>query len=325
MAIVLTILLFGVIIVFHELGHFSTAKLNKIKVNAFSIGFGPPIFSWNRGETKYSIRVFTIGGYVAIDDAEFDNQAIYKRIIVILAGSLVNILSGFLAVSIILLSQGSFVSTKVASVTPQQDKIQIGDDIKNINNHQIFGSSDISFEMSRIDDSELINLTVLRNGELIELYDVGYFTEISGKNQKILGVSLESDRLDFSNFFKQSFNSSIFIVKLTYVSMCDLITGKVSIDSVSGPVGFAKSVSENKSLNILSILSFFPLLSIYIGLFNLLPFPALDGGRFVFLLIELIFRKKIKKEIQNYINLFGIFALICLFIFTTLKDILAFF
>ena len=325
MAIVLTILLFGVIIVFHELGHFLTAKLNKIKVNAFSIGFGPSICSWNRGETKYSIRIFPIGGYVAIDDDEFDKHAIYKRIIVIIAGSLVNILSGFLAISFILLSKGSFISTKVASVASEQSKIQVGDEIKKINNCQIFGSSDLSFEMSRINDVDQLNLTVLRNGELIELNDVGYFNEINGKSCKILGVSLEPESLDFSNFFKQSFNSSIFIVKLTYVSMCDLITGRASIESVSGPVGFAKSVSENKNLNILSIISFFPLLSIYIGLFNLLPFPALDGGRLIFLLIELIFRKKIKKEIQNYINFFGIFVLICLFIFTTLKDIFAFF
>ena len=324
MAIILTIVLFGVIIVLHELGHFLAAKLNKIRVNDFSIGFGPSLFSFNKGNTKYSIRVFPLGGYVAIDD-EFDSQPIYKRIIVILAGSLVNILSGFLVISIILLSQGGFVSTKVASTTEQQSKIQVGDDIKSINNNQILNSNDISFELSRISDDEPINLTVLRNDELIELNDVGYFDEINGKNSKILGISLGVDMLNFSNFFKQSFNNSIFMIKLTYISMCDLVTGRASLDSVSGPVGFAKSVSENKNLNILSIVSFFPLLSIYIGLFNLLPFPALDGGRFVFLLIELIFRKKIKKEVQNYINLFGIFVLMLLFVITTLKDIFAFF
>ena len=324
MAIILTIVLFGVIIVLHELGHFLAAKLNKIRVNDFSIGFGPSLFSFNKGNTKYSIRVFPLGGYVAIDD-EFDSQPIYKRIIVILAGSLVNILSGFLVISIILLSQGGFVSTKVASTTEQQSKIQVGDDIKSINNNQILNSNDISFELSRISDDEPINLTVLRNDELIELNDVGYFDEINGKNSKILGISLGVDMLNFSNFFKQSFNNSIFMIKLTYISMCDLVTGRASLDSVSGPVGFAKSVSENRNLNILSIVSFFPLLSIYIGLFNLLPFPALDGGRFVFLLIELIFRKKIKKEVQNYINLFGIFVLMLLFVITTLKDIFAFF
>ena len=324
MAIILTIVLFGVIIVLHELGHFLSAKLNKIRVNDFSIGFGPSLFSFNKGNTKYSIRVFPLGGYVAIDD-EFDSQPIYKRIIVILAGSLVNILSGFLVISIILLSQGGFVSTKVASTTEQQSKIQVGDDIKSINNNQILNSNDISFELSRISDDEPINLTVLRNDELIELNDVGYFDEINGKNSKILGISLGVDMLNFSNFFKQSFNNSIFMIKLTYISMCDLVTGRASLDSVSGPVGFAKSVSENRNLNILSIVSFFPLLSIYIGLFNLLPFPALDGGRFVFLLIELIFRKKIKKEVQNYINLFGIFVLMLLFVITTLKDIFAFF
>ena len=285
MAVVLTILLFGVVVVLHELGHFITAKFNNIKVNAFSIGMGPAIFSWGSGETKYFLRAFPVGGYVSIDDNKFEKTPIQKRIVVILAGSLVNIFSGFLVVSIIILMQGQFVSTKVKSTNLEQNKIEIGDYIESVNNHHIFGANDLIFELSKIDDNTPINLTISRNNEVIELYDVGYIVNDGEKSHRTLGVSLDVEQLTFSNFLKTSFNSSIFVTKLVWVSICDLFTGKISINNVSGPIGFTKSVSDAKNHGVLSVMSLFPLLSINIGIFNLLPFPALDGGRFIFLFV----------------------------------------
>ncbi len=325
MAVVLTILLFGVVVVFHELGHFITAKINKVKINAFSIGMGPSIFSWGSGETKYFLRALPIGGYVSIDDDNFEKTPIQKRIAVILAGSLVNIISGFLVISIIVLIQGQFVSTKVKSVNLDQNKIQAGDCIKSINTHHIFGANDLIFELSKIEDDMPVNLTVLRNNEIIELNDVGYFIKDGEKSYRTLGISLDVEQLTFSNFFTTSFNKSVFVTKLVWISICDLVTGKISIDNISGPVGFTKSVSDAKNQGALSVISLFPLLSINIGIFNLLPFPALDGGRFIFLLFELIFRRKIKKSFQNYVNALGILILIFLFIVVAIKDICSFF
>lgn len=325
MAVVLTILLFGGVVVLHELGHFITAKINKIKINAFSIGMGPAIFSWRSGETKYFLRAFPIGGYVSIDDDNFEKTPIQKKIAVVLAGSLVNIISGFLVISIIVLIQGQFVSTKVKSVNLEQNKIQVGDCIKSVNNHHIFGSNDLIFELSKIDDNMPINLTISRNNEIIELHDVGYLRQDGEKSYRTLGISLDVEQLTFLNFFKTSFNKSIFVTKLVWISICDLVTGKISIDNISGPIGFTKSVSDAKNNGVLSILSLFPLLSINIGIFNLLPFPALDGGRFIFLLFELIFRSKIKKSFQNYVNALGILILIFLFIVIAIKDICSFF
>lgn len=325
MAVVLTILLFGIVIVIHELGHFITAKFNKVKINAFSIGMGPAIFSYVKGETKYFLRAFPIGGYVSIDDDNFEKTSVQRRIAIILAGSLVNIISGFLVISIIVLVQGQFVSTKVKSVNLEQQNIQVGDYIESVNNHHVFGANDLIFELSKVDDNTPINLTVLRNNEIVELHDVGYFSSDGERNRRTLGISLDVEQLTFLNFFETSFNSSIFVTKLTWISICDLIMGKISISNVSGPIGFTKSVSDAKNNGILSVISLFPLLSINIGIFNLLPFPALDGGRFIFLLIELISKRKIKKSFQNYVNTLGILILIFLFIVIAIKDIFSFF
>ena len=229
MAVVLTILLFGIVVVLHELGHFITAKVNKIKVNSFSVGMGPAIFSWKLGETEYFLRAFPIGGYVSIDDETFEKTSIQKRISVILSGSLVNVVSGFLVISIIVLIQGHFVSTKVKSVNLEQNKVQVGDCIKKINNHHIWGANDLIFELSKIDDNVPINLTVSRNNEIIELHDTGYFKQDGDKNYRTLGISLEVEQLTFSNFFTTSFNKSVFVTKLVWVSIWDLFSGKISI------------------------------------------------------------------------------------------------
>lgn len=325
MAVILTILLFGVVVILHELGHFVTARVSKIKINAFSIGMGPKIFSWGKDKTKYFLRAFPIGGYVSIDDNHFEKAPIQKRIVIILAGSLVNIISGFLIISIIVLIQGQFVSTKVKSANSDQNKIQVGDYIDSINNHHIFGANDLIFELSKIDDNMSINMTVVRNNEIVELNDVGLLINDGEKTHRTLGISLDTEQLTFPNFFKTSFNNSIFVTKLVWVSLCDLFTGKISINNVSGPIGFTKSVSDAKNQGALSVISLFPLLSINIGIFNLLPFPALDGGRFVFLLIELISKRKINKTIQNYVNTLGILILIFLFVIIAIKDVLSFF
>lgn len=325
MAVILTILLFGVVVILHELGHFVTAKVNKIKINAFSIGMGPKIFSWDKNKTKYFLRAFPIGGYVSIDDNNFEKAPIQKRIVIILAGSLVNIISGFLIISIIVLIQSQFVSTKVKSAHFEQHKIQVGDYIDSVNNHHVFGANDLVFELSKLDDNTPINITVLRNNEIVELDDVGFLINDGERTHRTLGISLDTEQLTFSKFFETSFNSSIFVTKLVWVSMCDLFTGKISIDNVSGPIGFTKSVSDAKTHGFLSVISLFPLLSINIGIFNLLPFPALDGGRFVFLLIELISKKKINKTIQNCVNTLGILLLIFLFVVIAIKDVFSFF
>ncbi len=325
MAVILTILLFGIVVVLHELGHFLTAKVNKIKINAFSIGMGPKIFNWGKDKTKYFLRALPIGGYVSIDDDNFEKTSIHKRIAVILAGSLVNIVSGFFIISIIVLIQGQFISTKVKSATFEQHKIQVGDYIESVNNHHIFGANDLIFELSKIDDNTPINVTVLRNDEIVELDDVGFLINDGEQTHRTLGISLDVEQLTFLNFFQTSLNSSIFVTKLVWFSMCDLFTGKISIDNVSGPIGFTKSVSDAKANGFLSVMALFPLLSINIGIFNLLPFPALDGGRFAFLLIELISKKKVNKTIQNYVNAFGILILIFLFVVIAIKDVFSLF
>ncbi|MDE5853127.1 MAG: site-2 protease family protein [Oscillospiraceae bacterium] len=328
-AIILAILFFVITITLHELGHFLIAKLSGIKVNEFAIGMGPKIFSWGKGETKYSLRALPIGGYIAMeeengnsdDKRSFENSPIYKRIFVILSGAIVNIFTGFVIMGIIVGAQGQFVSTEVASIKPNVQQIQVGDKIKKVNGHNISCANDCKFELSRVSENEQINLTVCRNQDIIELNDVGYLVITDSGTYRTLGITLSVKDLNFTDFFDQTFSNSIFYVKMVWVSFCDLVTGKVPLDNLSGPVGVTRTINEAQNNGIFSILSLFSLLSINIGIFNLLPFPALDGGQFIFLIIELIFRRPIKKEIKGIINGVGIILWISLFVFITIKDV----
>ena len=218
-------------------------------------------------------------------------------------------------------AQGQFVSTEVASIKPNVQQIQVGDKIKKVNGHNISCANDCKFELSRVSENEQINLTVCRNQDIIELNDVGYLVITDSGTYRTLGITLSVKDLNFTDFFDQTFSNSIFYVKMVWVSFCDLVTGKVPLDNLSGPVGVTRTINEAQNNGIFSILSLFSLLSINIGIFNLLPFPALDGGQFIFLIIELIFRRPIKKEIKGIINGVGIILWISLFVFITIKDV----
>ncbi|MDE5600579.1 MAG: site-2 protease family protein, partial [Oscillospiraceae bacterium] len=264
-AIILAILFFVITITLHELGHFLIAKLSGIKVNEFAIGMGPKIFSWGKGETKYSLRALPIGGYIAMeeengnsdDKRSFENSPIYKRIFVILSGAIVNIFTGFVIMGIIVGTQGQFVSTEVASIKPNVQQIQVGDKIKKVNGHNISCANDCKFELSRVSENEQINLTVCRNQDIIELNDVGYLVITDSGTYRTLGITLSVKDLNFTDFFDQTFSNSIFYVKMVWVSFCDLVTGKVPLDNLSGPVGVTRTINEAQNNGIFSILSLF--------------------------------------------------------------------
>lgn len=332
LAIILTILFFGITITIHELGHFVAAKRTKTKVNEFSIGMGPSVFHWGKGETKYSLRAFPIGGYIAMegeeeeseDENSFSKKPVYKRMIIILSGAIMNILAGFILMGVIVSSQGQVASKVVdsaASYDDYQNPIKAGDTIKKINGIPILSTNDLQFELSRIKENDKINLTVKRDGKKVELNDVGYLKDENGKSSKVLGITLKAESINFKHFFPQTIGNSLFYSKLVFVSLGDLIVGKVPISELSGPVGIAQAVNQAKSFGVLSVLSLFAFLSINVGLFNLLPFPALDGGQFIFLLIELIVRRPVPRKIQQIINSTGLLLVLTLIALITIKDI----
>lgn len=332
LAILLTIIFFCMAILIHELGHFLVAKACNIKVEEFSIGMGPSLFHRQKGETKYSVRALPIGGYVSMegeggevsdDPRSFQKRPLYQRMLVMLAGAFMNFVLGLVLVGILLLCQGNLATTQIDKVTSDSAQMQAGDVIQKVNGHSLLCAGDLRFELQRVPANEPINVTVKRGDETLTLYNVGVTqTDENGNQTRMLGIQMKVEPIQIKNFFGSVFGNSIFYAKLVYRSLIDLVTGKVAITQLSGPVGVVQAVGEAQQTGLLSVLSLFAFLTINIGLFNLIPFPALDGGQFVFLLIEAIFRKPVKREVQSAINMVGLGLLFLLMIVITIKDVI---
>lgn len=333
--VLLTILFFGAAIAVHEAGHFFVAKMSNIKVNEFAIGMGPSILHFKRGDTKYALRLFPIGGYVSMEgesedseDARSYNKApVYKRMAVILAGTFMNFIFGMVLVGILLVVGGNVATTTISEVSPEVSSsyavLHPGDRITEINGHNLLCVQDLQFELSQIPVDETIDITVKRDGETLIFENIGDIsTDQEGVAHRKLGITLTSEPISVTNFIGQTVGNSLFYVKLVWQSLFDLLTGQVSLTQLSGPVGVTQAVSEAQRYGWLSVLSLFAFLSINIGVFNLIPFPALDGGQFIFLLIEAIRRKSINRELQATINIVGFGLLILLSIVITVKDVI---
>ena len=332
--ILLTILIFGIIIFIHELGHFLVAKACGIRVNEFSMGMGPTLLKRQKGETQYSLRAFPIGGFVAMegeeedseDERAFNKKPVIKRVAVVLAGAIMNFILGVLLMAIITGAQGQIATTRVSGFQEgslaQQSGLQIGDEIVKVNGHGIVSNADLRFQLSRIGAEEPINMVVKRDGQKVKLDNVEYeIVEQNGQKSRKLGIDIAVEDLGPGNFISSTIGNSVFYGKLVWASLGALVTGKVSVSELSGPVGVAQAVGQAQSYGLLSVLSLFAFITINVGVFNLLPFPALDGGQFVFLMIEAIRRKPVKQEIKGYITFAGFALLMLLMVFVTVKDI----
>lgn len=319
----------------HELGHFLTAKHFGVLVHEFAIGMGPKIFSFGKGETKYSVRILPIGGYVKLEgenDTEendnprsFSNLSPLKRIIVLISGALMNVLLGFIIFTVINLNIG--ITPPVVKEIPQefqsvQSNFQVEDEILKLNNTRTHTFDDISLFMSRYDKDEL-SVKIRRNGEVIELENIKLIKTEAGYK---LGVAFRSEKASFIECAQNAVYDTIYISKAVIFALYDLITGNVGLNTLSGPVEIVstvdKVVSSDSSYNYLSILMLFAMITVNLGVFNLLPFPALDGGSIVFALYELIFRRKVKSEILGYASVIGFVLLMLLAIYVTAGDII---
>lgn len=335
MSIIITILAFGVMIFIHELGHFITAKHFGVLVHEFSMGMGPKLFSFKKGETSYSLRLFPIGGYVKLegetesedetDPRSFINLSPIKRIIVLFSGALMNILLGFMIFIIINFSTGIMPSI-VASVPEElnQTLIKPGDEIIRLNNTKIHTFDDVSLFMSRYDKDEL-SLTVKRNGQKLKFDNYKLFNTDSGYK---IGVSFETKKGTLLENIEYASYDTLFTTKVVLYALGDLITAKIPVSTLSGPVEIVSVVGEaTNSQNIndytyLWLLSLVAMISVNLGVFNLLPFPALDGGSIVFAIYELITRKKVKSEVIGYVTAVGFILLMILAVFVTAGDII---
>ena len=338
MSIIVSILVFSVVIIIHELGHFITAKLSGIKVNEFSIGMGPKIIGYTKNETLYALRALPIGGFVAMEgedeeserEGSFNSVPVQNRIMVVIAGALMNMLLGFSVLCILVSGQEAITSRTVSSfyegAMTQQTGLMVGDEIIAINGRKCYIANDVIYEFARTQNGTA-DFTVMRNGVKTELKNVTFDTyeDENGIKQMVIDFTVFPVENNFTNMVKEALNWTISIARMIFLSLVDLVTGNVAINQMSGPVGIVSVVSDAVSYGIEPVLSILAMITINLGVFNLLPFPALDGGRLVFLLIELVTGKRVPQKYEAAVNGLGMIILLGFMVFVTFSDITKFF
>lgn len=334
MYIVYALLGFSLLIIVHELGHFIMAKVNGIRVEEFSIGMGPKIFSTEGKETKYSIGLFPIGGYVKMmgeeeevnDERSFSSKSPLRRISVIVAGAFMNFLLAIIIFTVFLNKFG-YSLPKVASLMENMPAVeaglQEGDEFLKVNGSKVLSADDLSVAINLAKDKP-INFLISRNGENKEIVVTPKLVEENGSQRYMIGFGFERiDNPGIVQSFKQSFKETLSVINQTYKSLKMMVTGEVNFKTdVGGPVSIIRMSSEAAKNGIWNLMYFIAFISINLAVFNMLPFPALDGGWTVILLIELITRRKVPDRIVGAMNYVGIMLLFGLMILVTIKDIL---
>ncbi len=434
--VIIGILLFALIIFFHEFGHFITAKKSGVKVNEFSIGMGPKLFSFIRGETKYSLRLLPIGGYCAMEGEDeqsddphaFHNVKIWKQMIIVAAGAVMNIFFGFVLMFIILVQQPYLSSTTVQSF-PQlsfsaNSGLQAGDKILKVDSTSVLSSRDISYAVqtavlrtvdgsdlqifredccielyrsftdnlsdkyqyisdipaeitdvlndyiSKINSAQSIreaenvftegyaalneacsnfeytipeisvqderqrfrsDITVLRNGEKTVLNDVDFYTYKNSDGEICVSVDFYVEPLEknFISLISQTFKETVSTVKTVWAGLVGIVQGKFGFNDISGPIGATSAIVQATSAGLESdfwsglnnLIFMMMVISVNLGIVNMLPFPALDGGRFLLLLIEAIRKKPLPRKFEGYINAAGLIILLAFMLVISLKDV----
>ena len=326
MFILKTFLMFELVVFFHEFGHFLAAKRFGVFVSEFSVGFGPVIFRRILKKTKFCLRFFLIGGFINFKDFEFKKISVLKKGLIILAGPFVNILVGLFSIAFVLVLQGKFNSLEVEKTANHCFLIKPKDEIKAINNKKVFCVDDFLYELKKIPLKEDVNLTIKRDLKEVELKNVGKILKTNEGEKKSLGISLKIKKLNILNFFVQTFNNFAFIFKNVFISFLNIFKFKSFFSEISGPIGLLKTVQKAEKGGICSLIYLFSFFTINVGIFNLLPFLALDGGQFLFLVLEKVFNANwANTNFYFILNFLEILVLILLFVVVTIKDFFFFF
>lgn len=345
--IFITALVIGLLTFIHEFGHFFFARLFKVPVLEFAIGMGPKIYSWEgKYGTKYALRLFPIGGFVQMEGEEgtsenpqaYNNLNPWKKIIVTAAGPVINILFAVIVMFGLVVSTPVIGSTTISnfyenSITNSQ--LQLGDEIVKVGNVNVHTFEELSYEIT-MQGYEAVDITVIRNGERVELQDVVFYTtEESGVVLGVMDFTLfpldSIKEVTFFDYLKSAFFRSTNMVKMVFDSLWGMMTGRFSLDAMSGPIGMVDTVGQmaevSKEYNTAEpIVNLIVLISMNLGIFNLLPIPALDGGRILFHLIDGIAgRKVIKKEIEDNITMVTMILLLAFMLFISVKDVIKLF
>ena len=331
--IISSIIIFLLVILIHEFGHFIVAKMNGVSVLEFSIGMGPKLFQRESNGTLYSLRVLPVGGYCQLEgeDEENDspnslnNQSPLVRLKVILAGAIMNFILAFIL--LILLMSVSRVSTEVSGVIKDSPAyssgLQTGDQIVSINGENVRDGEEL---LKRIKESQGdLNIGVIRDSQSKNIK----ITPRLENNVRKIGVNFQEE-YDIKNFslikgFKKGLITFLNLTGMLYKFLGMLITGQLGLGGVSGPVGVVKEIGNAAKTGVANLIFLLAYININLGVFNLLPIPALDGGRAIFILIEMIFGKKISQEKEGYIHMVGLILLLALIAIVTIKDVIKLF
>lgn len=329
--ILIAILFFELIIIIHEGGHFIAARLMKIKVNEFSIGMGPKLFQFKKGDTLYTLRLILFGGYCAMegesedsdDENSFAKKSVLSRIFVVISGALMNLILGFVIVAIMVCSNSLVGTTQIAKFDDNavsSSVLQQGDEIKSIDGMRVFTSTDVTTGLSRSPD-DTIEMVVQRDGEILNLEVEFDMQEYEGQNYISMDFWLLGKPKTVLNVIKESAMEWVSFARMVFLSVHDIIVGRYGISDMSGPVGAVSVVSTAVKTNWLSMLRIMALLTINVGLFNLFPIPALDGWRLFLLIFEGVFKRKMPDKWEWAINGVGLVLLLGLMCVITFSDI----
>ena len=337
--ILIAVLVFGVLIFIHEFGHYIFARIFKVTIEEFAIGMGPKLLWYTSKKTNitYSLRMIPIGGYVAMvgeegesaDPNSFDKKPTWQRLIITVAGAAVNIVAGFIAMSILTsmiylfgTQIGGFYTEEESGyeISSEDSGLMVGDVITKVNGKRVSIYDELSYQVMRYGNEPCI-LTIVRDGETMELEVVFPEATESGQEFGVLDIKPVPVDRNLGSIIKFSWRKSVLIVRMCWESIIDLITGRYTLDAVSGPVGISGAIGDAAKAGFPNLLYLTAMISINLGVMNLLPIPALDGGRIIFLLVELIARRRLPKKVEDTINSVGLLALLGLSVIIMIKDV----
>ncbi|MGN1422814.1 MAG: M50 family metallopeptidase [Oscillospiraceae bacterium] len=351
MSVVIAIVVFCVIIVLHELGHFIAAKLCGIYVKEFALGMGPVIFKKKGKETTYALRAIPVGGFCSFEsdfDDEIDSEGntvqtepnpraynrkpVWQRILVILAGPVMNLILGYIVVVISLCSSSVIASTTIAEFRDQSvssSALMVNDEILSIDGMTVFSISDVTYKLQNSDRRNsngnlVFDIEVKRNGEKLLLKDVEFMTMENSDGSTGVYFDFRVYRLEktFGNIVTEAFRESASTARVIFMTLIDLISGKYGLNALSGPIGvgtvLAEAVSKYTFADLMYVIS---LITINVGVFNLVPIPSLDGGKLIFLIIEAIRRKPVKPQVEGMVHFVGFALLMLVMVIALFNDV----
>ena len=345
--ILAAILVFGVLIAVHELGHFMAAKACGVRVNEFSIGMGPALWKKQKGETQYSLRLFPVGGFCAMEGEEEDsddptalnNQGFWAKLLIFAAGAAMNFIAGLLIILVLYADAQAFYVPVVAGFADgcpleSADGLQEGDRLLRIDGEKVYVYSDISLLMG-LNKTGAFDLQIERNGEVITLRDFTMerreYTDQNGKAYTGYGLYFGAEEATLGRKLSYSWNNAMDFARLVRLSLQMLVTGQAGVKDLSGPVGIVSTMTQvgeqaaTTRAAVENIAYLAALIAVNLAVMNLLPLPALDGGNIFFLVINAVsmqlFKKQIPAKYENYIHFAGLILLLALMAVITFSDV----